>query len=284
MRIDIPDFDIRKTAESGQCFRIRPLGQDGAYSIVAGGRYLEVRPLGGEAFDLSCTPREWEAFWRAYFDMDTDYAGVLRRIDPDDAFLCAAARYGRGIRILRQDAFETTVCFIISQRKNIKAIEKSVDALCERFGEPLPAPHGGLRAFPAPERLACLTEADLADCSLGYRDKYVLSAARAFTDGGLSHRRLTAMGFEKAREALLSINGVGIKVANCILLFALHDVDAFPVDVWIARVLEREYGGAFPLGRYEGCAGIVQQYMFYYARGEKYARAAGEGAARKEKL
>ena len=96
MRIDIPDFDIQKTAESGQCFRIRPLGQGDAYSLVAGGRYLEVRPLGGESFDLSCTPREWDAFWRAYLDMDTDYAAVLRRIDPNDAFLCAAARYGRG--------------------------------------------------------------------------------------------------------------------------------------------------------------------------------------------
>ncbi len=277
MRVEIPDFDIQKIAQSGQCFRIRPLA-DGAYSAVAGKRYLQIRPLGGDSFAFSCSPVEFDAFWRGYFDLDTDYGKILSRIDPADAFLTEAVRFGRGIRILRQDAWETTVSFIISQRKNIPAIERAVDALCERYGEALPSPHEDVRAFPTPERLAALTEADLSACSLGYRDAYVLSAARAFA-GGLSHESLAAMGFERAREALMSIRGVGTKVANCILLFSLHDVDAFPVDVWIARVLEREYGGVFPLERYAGCAGIVQQYMFYYARGGAYAAREKKGAS-----
>jgi N-glycosylase/DNA lyase len=269
IEIQSSDFNLKKIAESGQCFRMNP-NAAGGYTLVALGRVLRLSetPLGCA---LDCTQAEFDALWRDYFDLERDYASLRASADPQDAFLNRACEYGRGIRMLRQDPWEMLITFILSQRKNIPAIRYCVEALCKRYGGTIEHTGESFFAFPSAERLAALDERCLLDCSLGYRAKYVSAAARLVASGALDLTKIANLTDDELMQALLSVPGVGEKVANCVLLFGYHRLGRFPRDVWINRIVENEYEGAFPLERYPGTAGALQQYMFYYARSEEYA-------------
>ena len=221
---------------------------------------------------LDCDQAEFDALWRNYFDLDTDYAVIRAKADPEDLFLKRACAYGQGIRMLRQDPWEMLISFIISQRKNIPAIQFCIEALAERYGDLLEVT-GEKRhySFPSAPRLAALSEWEFLACSLGYRAKYVLAAARMVASGALDLDAIAALPDDALFSALLAVPGVGEKVANCVMLFGYHRLSRFPRDVWIIRVEEREYDGAFPTERYPFDAGALQQYIFYYARSADYA-------------
>ena len=261
------DMDLEKIAESGQCFRWARTGEN-AWRIVHGSRCTEIAALGGGDFRLSCGEADYRAVWHDYFDLGEDYRSIRARVHREsDPFLHAACEQGRGIRILRQDFWETLVSFIISQNKNIPAIRRSIGLLCETAGTVKTDEQGrSYRAFPAPEAILALDDDALKACKLGYRCGYVRAAAEAVSGGMLRPERLGGCGAEDAVKALTGIYGVGIKVASCTALFGLHLLDAFPVDVWIRRVLEREYPLGYPLERYQPYNGVYQQYMFYYCR------------------
>ena len=273
--INNPDFDIQKIADSGQCFRLRR-SVYGGYTLIAQNRVLRIRQTQEGCF-LDCDQVEYDALWRDYFDMDTDYAAIRAEADPEDAFLQRACAYGQGIRMLRQDPWEMLVSFIISQRKNIPAIQYCIEALCLRYGDLLEdSEEGRFASFPSARRLAALDEESFLACSLGYRAKYLLAAARMVATGALDLEAIAALSDEALFSALLAVPGVGEKVANCVLLFGYHRLSRFPRDVWINRVEEREYGGSFPLGRYPDSAGALQQFVFYYARSAAYAALSAE--------
>ncbi len=244
-------LDLDKIARSGQCFRWEPAGP-GAYIIPAFGRSLRVRQTGINEMEADCAPAEWDAVWAAYFDWDTDYAAICERIDPADASLRAAAEAARGVRILRQELWETLISFIISQNNNIPRIKRTLKRLCERFG-----------GFPKPEALAGCGLDALREDGLGYRAPYLISAAAQFiADGPLPPGR----AFEDDRATLMTYAGVGPKVADCVCLFGLGHKEAFPVDTWVRRVVKQRYQGRFPLERYPGCAGVMQQFLFFAER------------------
>ncbi|MFR8256215.1 MAG: DNA-3-methyladenine glycosylase family protein, partial [Ruthenibacterium sp.] len=156
--------------------------------------------------------------------------------------------------------------FIISQRKSIPAIRRCVQQLCLRAGAPIRHAGGGFFAFPTPRRLAGLSMGELAACGLGYRAGYVHEAARLAASGALDLAALRRAESPALQQALLAVPGVGVKVANCVMLFGYHRLDGFPRDVWINRVIDEEYGGHFELAPYAGFEGVIQQYMFYYGR------------------
>lgn len=195
---------------------------------------------------------------------------IRAAVPKQDAYLCAAAQAGAGIRILRQDAWEMLVTFIISQRKNIPAIQACVETLCTRYGAPLLQPGGNvLYAFPTAQALAAAGEQALRDCALGYRAP-VRSGCRPGSCSGNAGpcragnpARCPAAGSSDA-----AARAVGIKVANCVALFAYGRMECAPVDVWIQRVIDQHYAGQNPFPAY-GNAGILQQWMFYFARSEK---------------
>lgn len=260
---DIPQFDIDQIARSGQCFRFRPLA-DGGYALVAGGRYLTIRQQ-GQTVCFDCAEDEFEAVWRRYFDLDADYGRYQRAVAKRDRYLQAAVAAGSGLRILRQDLWETIVCFIISQQNNIRRISGCVENLCSLFGEICYNKREQVYyAFPSAARLAACTAQDLAPVRLGYRARYVIAAAQQVASGAVDLDAVRQLPYAAAREALLQLTGVGIKVAECICLFALHHIDAFPVDTHIRQMLEAHYPNGFPLRRYKGFAGVMQQYAFYY--------------------
>ncbi len=288
VRIQAENFSLDQIWQSGQCFRMSKAGdekrkeegrrqegqgpgqtqtQEGRgvrYEMVAGQRYLEAVSFGGECL-LSCSEEEFEDFWRGYFDLDGDYGAYISRINPRDGYLVEAAELGWGIRILRQDLWETLVSFLISQQNNIMRIRRCIDNLCERYGERRVSESGRVYyGFPEPKALAGLGEDDLMACNLGYRSKYVVRAAKRVVSGETDLDRVREMGYREAKEELLKLYGVGEKVAECICLFALHHLEAFPVDTHISQALGRHYRRGFPIRRYEGILGVMQQYIFYY--------------------
>lgn len=269
-RVTIQDqnFSLSKICDSGQCFRMDRCG-DGRYRLVAFGRYLEAAQE-GDCVTLDCTQEEYDSVWKDYFDLGTDYAGIMASVDREDAYLMSAAEYGRGIRILNQDLWEMIVSFIISQQNNIKRIRKCISSLCEKYGERRTSENGTVFfAFPTPQSLAGASPEELNACGLGYRGKYIRQTAESVCHGGFDLEKIKAMDYDTAKGELLKLYGVGVKVADCVCLFALHQTDAFPRDTHINRVMSAQYPDGFPFARYGKNSGILQQYIFYYDLNKK---------------
>lgn len=262
--VRVPHFDLPAIAASGQCFRLNRLtGEE--YLLTALGHCLHLTALADGAV-FHCEESEYEALWKDYFDLSTDYGAFLAAIPAEDDFLQRAGACGQGLRILRQEPWEVLVSFIISQRKNIPSIMKSVEALSALCGEKIEDGDTVRCAFPAPQALSELTPQQLAACSLGYRAPYLHAAACMVAEGHLDLKAAAGLPDDALQQALLAVPGVGVKVANCVMLFGYHRLDGFPRDVWINRVIDTVYSGEFPLWRYSGFAGVIQQYLFCYAR------------------
>jgi len=279
----LKNFTLRQIADSGQCFRMVPCASDDtqtAYRVISGGHFLVVEQHGDEV-TFHCPDDEF-AFWEHYFDLETDYDTYIRAIDPTDDYLSKAAAFGSGIRILNQDLWEMIITFIISQQKTIPAIRALVEALSEKYGTR--CEHDTFYAFPTPEELNRASLDDLLALKLGYRAKYIKRTCEDVCSGKLDLDRLRGLNYADSMETLLSCYGIGVKVANCICLFGLHHIGAFPVDTWIKKILLREYApkskctGHVPESRlyealieenfskYPGFAGVLQQYIFFYER------------------
>lgn len=255
-------FYTEQICNSGQCFRMEK--RDGnRYSVIASGKYLEVEQNGKDCI-FFCGEEDFEGFWKAYFDLEQDYGRYIEQVDPSDIYLVNAAKAGSGIRILRQDLWEMTVSFLISQQNNIRRIRKCIHNICERYGEKKKNFRGErYYAFPEPEALAAASEEELRACNLGYRSKYVVRTAQSIVNGEVDLEKVRGMKYEDAKKELLKLYGVGVKVADCICLFGLHMFEAFPVDTHILQAMEKHYGGRFPKERYKGIEGVMQQYVFY---------------------
>lgn len=259
----IDNFNISQICDSGQCFRMTQKGDD-IHSIIALGRYLEIEQHGRECM-FHCSEEEYEDFWKKYFDVDEDYSYYISQINPNDNYLKEAAQFGSGIRILRQDLWEMIASFLISQQNNIVRIRRCINHICESYGEPKINFRGETYyTFPKPEKLAFLPEDALKECNLGYRSKYVVRTARSIAEGETDLGQIYHMPYEKARAELLKLFGVGEKVADCICLFGLHHLQAFPIDTHIMQALGKHYKRGFPKRRYKGYEGVMQQYIFYW--------------------
>ena len=266
MTVQLDNFDLGRIADSGQCFRMNPLTKD-TYRVIAMDRLLDITDLGGGSFDFACKDEDFENIWRDYFDLSVDYGQYISSIPKSDEYLSRAAAYGSGIRILKQEPFETLITFIISQRKNIPAIKSSVEKLCRLCGKKIETQtKEEIFSFPTPELIADLSPDELSSCSLGYRASYVHDAAAAVRDGAFDMQSSRLLSDDELFGALLNLRGVGKKVANCVMLFAYHRIAVFPIDVWIQRILDSHYSGSFPIENYRGFAGVMQQYLFFYAR------------------
>ena len=259
----IENFNISQICDSGQCFRMRRRENE-IYSVIASEKYLEIEQHGGE-YLFYCSEEEYEDFWKTYFDLDEDYEFYISKINPNDTYLKEAARFGRGIRILRQDLWEMIVSFLISQQNNIVRIRRCIHNICECYGESKVNFRGETYyTFPKPEKLAFLPEDGLKECNLGYRSKYVVRTARSIAGGETDLEMIRRMSYKKAKAELLRLFGVGEKVADCICLFGLHHLRAFPIDTHIMQALDAHYKRGFPKRRYQGYEGVMQQYIFYW--------------------
>lgn len=263
LTIEMDYFNLGQICRSGQCFRMEQTGEN-SYTVIAGDKYLELTQEKG-IVNFYCPEEDFLFFWISYFDLDGQYEEYISRINPRDKYLMKAAQEGRGIRILRQDLWEMIISFLISQQNNIVRIRRCIENICRAFGEKKVTLEGKeYYAFPTPHALSLATEEQLRQCNLGYRAKYVLRTAQAVAAGEISLERISQMKYKDAKKELLNLYGVGEKVAECICLFALHELDAFPVDTHIRQALDQHYKRGFPKRRYKGCRGVMQQYIFYY--------------------
>ena len=243
-------MNLHQIANSGQCFRWQQI-EDNAYKIPAFGKELTISQ-DGNTFILSCDEDEWNSLWRNYFDLETNYNEVENIImESNDDFLKAVYQFGKGIRILRQDLWEVIISFIISQNNNIPRIKRSIQKLCDEVGGRFPTCYEILNM-------------DLSDKGLGYRDQYIKNIAPwcVYSD---EYIEIT----KDAKKRLLEFKGIGEKVASCICLFGIHQLNAFPQDVHIKRIVDREYDGELPDWAKSKYAGLFQQYIFYYSLNHK---------------
>lgn len=257
---NVRDLDLEQTLDCGQSFRWEKQN-DGSFSGVAFGKYVNISLDGADMIIKNAAPED-EKIWRNYFDLELDYGKIRGDISKLHPVLEEAARYAPGIRILRQEPYEALCTFIISQNNNIKRIKGIVARLCESFGDEIDE---GVYTFPTAERLAELTPDDLAPLRAGFRNRYIIDSAKKVASGEVDLELCKTADYEAARAELMKITGVGVKVADCTLLFGMHRVEAFPVDVWMKRAMEKLFPGmsANDFGEY---AGIAQQYIFHYSR------------------
>ncbi len=272
----VRDYDLAATLNSGQVFRWE--ARDGGWEGVVDRYWVRLtattQTLTAETVDPLPEPNPLVRYLRLDENLDRILASF-----PDDPPLRAAVRACRGLRLLRQDPWECLASFILSSTKQIPHIRRIVTVLCERYGEPVAAPPGREPTFalPRPERLAACSEAELRACGMGFRAPYLRTAARRVADGEPDLPTLWRRSLPEARAALMSLPGVGRKIADCVLLFAMGFDAAFPVDVWVRRALAEWYFPrrrptprqllAFSETHFGPYAGYAQQYLFHYRRG-----------------
>ena len=253
-----PKFNLAQTLNCGQCFRFYESG--GRHCGVVLDKYIEIAETDGKL--TICSDKEiTEDELCSFFDFTLNYDEINAVLSQDET-MKSAIEYAGGIRILRQNTWEVLCSFILSQNNNIKRIAGIIERLCENFGDDI---GNGHYSFPDASRIAALSVEDLAPIRSGFRAKYVIDAAKKVCSGEVNINELFLLDTESAREVLMKINGVGPKVADCVLLFGFHKLDAFPKDVWIKKALSEFYPDGVPdfIVKY---GGIAQQYLFHYIR------------------
>lgn len=272
-----PDFKLSHIFDCGQCFRFNPIS-DNAYFGIAFGKALEIEQCNNAIILHNTTPEEFYGTWYDFFDLDRDYGYIKKAITNGDDTMQKAVSCGDGIRILRQDTWETIVSFIISASNNIPRIKSIIERLCEAFGNEIHYNKNTYYSFPTAERIHSLSIEELSVIRAGFRDKYIKAAADAVVNGDLSIQTLNKMSTPDAKKALMSVKGIGNKVSDCILLFGLGRANSFPIDVWIKRIMEYCYFKSeqpikvisdFAEKRFGAFGGYAQQYLFFYARENK---------------
>ncbi len=283
MRLDVP-FDLDFSLCCGQVFRWKKTGE-WWYGVV-GENAFKIRQCGADLEFEGVT----DEFVRCYFGLNDDLQQISHCIGRDDYIRTALRRF-KGLRIIRQDPWECLISFICATYKSIAAIELMLRKLSEKFGEKKIFDRMDFYAFPPVYKLASAGEEELKSCGLGYRAKYVQATAKKILEEKFDLETLKSLPYLEARKKLVEFPGVGLKVADCILVFSLEKMDAFPVDVWVKRVILNHYANQFPEalvkkllshdsltnGEYEKLnafgrsyfgkyAGYAQEYLFHFER------------------
>lgn len=258
-------FNATDIFECGQCFRWN-CDDNGVYVGISAGKVCCVKER-----DIICNDEDNE-YWSQYFSLSTDYDAICSRLNKIDDKISSCIEFGSGIRILKQDIWETIVSFIISANNNIPRIKKIIETMCKMFGDRIEFDGKVYYSFPSAERLAEIDISELAPLKAGYRDKYIMDAAQKVASGEVDIANLDKLPDDELKKNLMKIKGVGGKVADCIMLFAFERFSVFPVDVWIKRIITEVYGVEDKLiqqyvrEKYGDIAGFAQQYLYYYYR------------------
>ena len=276
---NIDSFEPKHIFECGQCFRWDE-NCDGSYTGIVGKNVLNVKKIENDIIITGISNENLEKIVNYYFDLDRDYSKIKINLAKADNDLAKSIEYGKGIRILNQDLWETIISFIISANNNIPRIKGIIRRLSEKYGEKIVWNDKLYFTFPTKEQLSMATAEDLRKLGLGFRDIRVYETTKIINSKKIDLDKLKTEGTEKARETLLTLPGVGPKVADCILLFSeLKRLEVFPIDVWVRRVMNELYIKMedenkvnkkeilnIAKEKYGNLAGLAQQYLFYWKR------------------
>lgn len=281
-RKGLSDFCLRQIYESGQAFRFKEVRED-TFLVVHQQHWAIVSEQGDTITLQNTTLQECEDVWNRYFDLERDYHTLKQSFLGLDDYLDKAISFGEGLRILNQDIFEMIITFIISSNNHIPRIKNSIVKICEFAGEPIGEYNGEtIYAFPRAEQIQNLSQEQWDGIKLGYREKYIKKTVNMIVNQEIDIEKLPSLGTLEAQKELMKLSGVGEKVADCILLFSMAKYDAFPMDTWMKKVMQRYYPdesmGNIKRARSLGVelfgsfAGIAQQYLFYYEREQNKRR------------
>jgi len=275
---DVKDFLLSQTLECGQCFRFYKQG-DEDYVVVAKNRLLHIIQKDNDLYFIDTDKESVEKIWVQYFDLDRDYDEIKKYLLKCDDILKPAIDEKYGVRLLNQEFHETLISFIISQNNQIPRIKQLVKAISDKYGDYLGTVGSeDYYSFPSLEQLSQITEQDFRELKTGFRAPYLCDAIRKMVSNEISLEAFAKMDDSTARIKLTEIKGVGEKVANCVMLFALNYRSSFPIDVWIKRIMEELYfdGEAtkeeiskLAKEKYGEYGGYAQQYLFCFGRDNK---------------
>lgn len=258
---NVDALNVGLSLDCGQAFRWEKTGE--FWHGVAFSRSVEIFQDGAEIRISGDVCENDIDLWINYFDLDRDYTSICNKLCEDNYLNLAITEFG-GIRILKQESWEALCSFIISQNNNIPRIKGIISRLCTNFGKDL---GNGDFSFPSAEVLARCTVDDLAPLRSGFRAKYIIDAAQKVADGTVDLAKLHTCPMDEARQELIQIKGVGAKVAECTLLYGCGRVEAFPVDVWVRRIMSEMYPDGLPECT-KSVEGIAQQFLFHWRRNQ----------------
>ena len=272
-------FNLEHIFECGQCFRWNK-EKDGSYTGVIKNAVINVKQIDNKISFSGVADNDIEDIITDYFDLDTDYSKIKQKLAEVDDFMKESIKFGEGIRILHQDFWECIISFIISANNNIPRIKKIIERISKQYGNKIIFNEKEYYSFPTVEQLSKATIQDLRELGLGFRDKRVYETTQKILTKQIDLKKIQKLDESNIiREKLLELDGVGPKVADCIMLFSLKRFDVFPIDVWVRRVMNELYIhdkneekvnkkmlNKLAEDKFLGIAGIAQQYLFYWKR------------------
>lgn len=272
-------FELEDIFECGQCFRWNKEA-DGSYTGVIKYGVINVKKEGNTITFSGKCEGDFENIIKEYFDLNTNYMEYKSKLEKIDEYLKESIEFGKGIRILKQDLWECIISFIISANNNIPRIKKIIEKISKNYGQEIEWNNKKYYTFPRVEELSKASVEDLREMGLGFRDKRVFATTKMILEKSVDLNRIENMdSTEEIREELLKLDGVGPKVADCIMLFSLKREDVFPIDVWVRRVMNDLYIHnedeekinkkelqKLAKEKFLGLSGIAQQYLFYWKR------------------
>lgn len=274
LKIKVDCFNLKYTLECGQCFRWK--NNNDYYVGVIKDRVIKIRQDGDYIYVRSNEQKDLEKVIKEYFELEKDYSSIEKRIASLDDYVKKALKNTSGMRHLKQDFFETIISYIISANNNIPRISKSVNEISKRYGKKIEFDNEEYYLFPTPEQLRDVTIDDYRACGVGFRDKYIYNTVKRINNKEIDLVKMHDMDTSSLRKELLSLMGIGPKVADCILLFSCGRQEVFPIDVWVERVMKKLYFNDENISKKEilkyasdnfgNDAGIVQQHLFYNIR------------------
>ncbi len=274
LELNVECFNLKYTLECGQCFRWECL-EDNTYIGVIKDRVIKIKQEGNKILVWSSLVNNLEEVVMEYFDLNKDYASLEKEIAKMDKNVKESLKYSSGIHILNQPLFETIISYIISANNNIKRISRSVKDISKKYGKKVIFENNEYYLFPTLEEMSDVTIDVLLECGTGFRARYIKNVVNYFTTNKGFLSNIEMMDTEVAKKTLMSLMGVGPKVADCILLFSLKRGEVFPVDVWVKRIMEKLYFNGnvsikeiseFAKDKFGKHAGIVQQHLFHNVR------------------
>lgn len=283
-------FEPQHIFECGQCFRWN-IQEDGSYTGVVGNNVLNVKKIKKDIIITGKCEEDISLLINQYFDLNTDYEQIKEKLSNIDNFLKTSIEYGKGIRILNQDIWETLISFIISANNNIPRIKRIIESICKNYGDKITWKQKEYYTFPTPKQLSKASVEELRKIGLGFRDIRVFETTKMVQNGKFNVEQLVKMkNINELKEELLKFPGVGPKVADCIMLFSMQKKEVFPIDVWVKRVMTELYSDEIKLKnkdteknialnnkqilnfaqkKFGKLAGIAQQYLFYWRRSQE---------------
>ena len=275
--INYKNINLKDTIESGQCFRYN-IEEDNSYTLVIVDRIVNIKQSGDKLYVKSNIEKNLNKVITNYLDLNTDYNKLNKEMKKRNSLLDKYIKLSKGFKILRQDPFETLISYIISANNNVARISGIVNSIAKKYGEKVEFENKVYYLFPTPKKLKDITLEDLKIHKLGYRDKYIIDAISKITSNEIKLKELDNVNTKEALNILESIKGIGPKVASCILLFAYHRFNVFPIDTWVKKTIKNDFKyieanaksiTKFAEEEFGEYSGLAIQYMYHASRNKE---------------